>query len=123
MKIGTFVMGGLAGAALAIWFQRNRNLTAAMATAGQNVKERMMGMKDDAVEKAMNMKFASSFRRLGAESGNEQHRHHTSRQASSHSNLDEEEGGMEQIRKLISQDPEVGKEVDAILGQNGHPHN
>jgi hypothetical protein len=123
VKIGAFVMGGLAGAAIAVWIQRNQRMSAAAAAMGHNVKERVMGMKDDAIEKAMNMKFASSFRRFGAESRDEDHGHHASHSSHHSSSHSSEEGGMDQIRKLIAQDPEVGKEVDAILGQNGHPHN
>jgi len=110
MKIGTFVMGGLAGAAIAIWMQRNRRMSSAAASVGQNVKHRVAGLKDDAIEKAMNMKFAGAFRRSGE--SNSEHR------ASASSDGE----GKEIIESLISQDPDVGKEVDAILNQNGHPH-
>ena len=112
-------MGGLAGAALAVWVQRNRRMSSAAAAMGENVKKRMLGMKDDAVEKAMNMKFASSFRRIG-EHRDEHRSSHDERSASRA--RDGGEGGMEQIRNLISQDAEVGREVEEILKENGHSH-
>ncbi len=123
LRIGTFVMGGLAGAALAVWLQRNRNMSAAAASMGHNVKKRMLGMKDDAIEKAMNMKFASSFRRIGENRDEHRSSHDDRRSAHSASSRARDEAGMEQIRNLVSQDPEVGKEVEKILNQNGHPHN
>jgi len=105
LKIGSFIIGGLAGAAIAMLIQRNPQMSAVASSIGGNVKRRMNGWKDDAIEKGLNMRFASSFRK--------------SPQASSSTSVD----GADAIEKLISQDPEVGKEVDAILGENGHRRN
>ncbi|MFC4599109.1 hypothetical protein [Cohnella hongkongensis] len=114
MKIGAFVIGGLAGMALVMWLQRNPNLSMAAVSMGSNVKDRMRDLKDEAVEKAMNSKLANGLRRVGAENREEQSSPHSRSVGDS---------GKDQIRKLISQDPEVGKAVNDILEQNGHPHN
>lgn len=99
MRIGTLVMGGLAGAAIVMMIQRNQMMSAVAAGVGQSLKQRMGGMKDDAIEKALNMKFASSFN------------------ARKPSQADA--GALDQVNKLIAQDPEVSKEVNSIMEQNG----
>jgi len=113
MKIGTFVIGGLAGAAIAMMIQRNQRMSAAATSLGHNLKQRVNNMKDDAIGKAMGMKFASSFRSAGSD-GRSEH------PFSSHSSR---EGGLHEVEKLISQDPEVGAEVESILNENGRHHN
>ncbi|MCD9021236.1 hypothetical protein [Cohnella silvisoli] len=107
MKIGTFVIGGLAGAAVVLMIQRNQMMSAVTAGVGQNLKHRMNMMKDDAIEKALNMKFASSFRR-SADIG---------RKTSKSSSMNEV--GLGDVEKLIAQDEDVSHEVNSILEQNG----
>jgi hypothetical protein len=106
MRIGTLVLGGLAGAAIVMMIQRNQMMSSAAANMGQNMKRRMNNMKDDAIEKALNMKFASSFGRT-SDMGQKSHK---SSQA--------HDGGLDQVEKLASQDPDVSKEINSILEQN-----
>jgi hypothetical protein len=107
MRIGTFVIGGLAGAAIVMMIQRNQMMSAVTAGLGHSLKKRMSGMKEDAIEKASNIKFASSFKRS---SENER----SSRNSSS-----SDRGGLDQIEKLVAQDAEVSKEINSIMEQNG----
>ncbi|MFC5403846.1 hypothetical protein [Cohnella soli] len=66
MKLGTFIIGGLAGAAVVMMVRRNRMMSAVAANVGGQLRQRMSDMKDDAIEKALNMKFASSFKRAAS---------------------------------------------------------
>ncbi|TVY04540.1 hypothetical protein [Cohnella terricola] len=113
MKIGTFVIGGLAGAAIVMMIRRNQRMSAAATNLGHNLKQRVNSMKDDAIGKAMGMKFASNFRGSGSDG-------HSEHSFSSHSSR---EGGLDEVKKLISQDPKVGAEVESILNENGRHHN
>lgn len=107
MKVGSFVIGGLAGAAIVMMIQRNQMMSAVAAGVGSSMKQRMSNMKDDAIEKALNMKFASSFNRF---SNNGKSTVHTSQK---------NDGGLAEVEKLAFQDPGVSKEINSILEQNG----
>ncbi|BBI33168.1 hypothetical protein [Cohnella abietis] len=115
MKIGTFVMGGLAGAAVVMMIQRNQMMSAVAAGVGHNLKERMSGMKDNAIEKGLNMKFASSFKNA---TDNRSNTGSKSKQSSS-----SYESGLDEVEKLARQDPDVSDEINSILEQNGHHTN
>jgi hypothetical protein len=107
MKIRTLVIGGLAGAAIVMMIRRNQMMSNVAASVGQNLKSRMGEMKDDAIEKALNMKFASSFRKL-SDSGRR-----VNHSSSSHAD------GLDEVEKLVAQDPEVSSEINSILEENG----
>ena len=110
MKIGTFVMGGLAGAAIVMLIQRNQMMSAVTANVGTNLKRRMSDMKDDAIEKALNMKFASSFTR--------------SKDSASHkSGFSSADRDLDDVKNLIAQDPKVSEQVNEILEHNSQHHN
>jgi len=115
LKIGTFVIGGLAGAALVMMFRRNARMSAFASSVGDNVKHRMSDWKDEAIDKALHMKFMGNGSRRGG--GGDSRSDRSFRSSSS------DEGGLDAIKDLISQDPAVGKEVDAILRHNEHPRN
>jgi hypothetical protein len=107
MKIRTLVRVGLASAAIVMIIRRNPMMSAAAANIWQNLKNGMGEMKEDANEKAFNMKFASSFRNP-SDSGRK-----TNKSSSTHS------GGLDKVEKLVAQDPGVSREVNSILEENG----
>jgi hypothetical protein len=107
MKIGTFVIGGLAGAAIVMMIQRNQMMSTVAGNVRQNLKSRMGEMKDDAIEKALNMKFASSFRKA---SDSDRHANNSSSSRA---------GGLDEVEKLVAKDPGVSSEVNSILEENG----
>ncbi|WP_256757259.1 hypothetical protein [Cohnella sp. WQ 127256] len=107
MKIGTFILGGLAGAAVVMMIQRNQTMTAVAASVGSNIKHRMNHMKNDVVGKAIDKSFSSSFKTSM----------NTEKHDASSSSLHGE--GLKEVEKLISQDPDVSKEINTILEQNG----
>jgi hypothetical protein len=113
MKIGTFVIGGLAGAAIVMMIQRNQTMSAIATTVGHNMKRRMNDMKDDAIEKAFNMKFASSFKREKDKD------HHSASSSFSSSRSSSHGEDLDEVQKLIAQDPEVSDEINSILEENG----
>lgn len=100
MKIGTFVMGGLAGAAIVMMIQRNQMMSAVAASMGQSVKSRLNDVKNELVGRALNMKFDGF----------------SSKSASS---SEKDEGGLSRVSQIASQDPEVTEQINAILEQNG----
>jgi hypothetical protein len=108
MKIRTLVRVGLAGAAIVMMVRRNPMMSTAAANIWQNLKNRMGEMKDGANEKALNLKFASNFR-SASDNGKS-----VKKSSSSHS------GALDQVEKLIAQDPGVSREVNSILEENGH---
>jgi hypothetical protein len=93
MKIGTFVIGGLAGAAIVMMIQRNPRMSAVAANVGNNLKHRMYNMKDEAIGKAKNTRFASSFMR----------------------STDKFNHGMGNIGKSASRDSEIRDEIDSFM--------
>ncbi|MFD0670455.1 hypothetical protein [Cohnella sp. GCM10027633] len=105
MKIGTFVMGGLAGAAIVMLIQRNQMMSAVAASMGQSVKNRMSDVKDEMLGKALNMKFGGFSGRGSSD---------RSERASG-----SDEGDMSRVSLLASKDPEVTEQINAILEQNG----
>ncbi|MBB6674175.1 hypothetical protein [Cohnella nanjingensis] len=115
MKIGTFVMGGLAGAAVVLLMQRNGRMAAMAGQVGQRMKHRMSGMKEDAFGKMLNMSWSGSDRHGGSDSHRGSDRHASNRSSS-------ESGGLEQVAHLASQDAKVKREVNDILNQSGHDH-
>lgn len=107
MKIGTFVMGGLAGVAIVMLIQRNQMMSAVCASMGQSMKNRMGDMRDEMIGKALGSKFVNNLMtRSSASSSKEQ------QSGSEHADLS-------QISLLASKDPEVTNQINAILEQNG----
>lgn len=105
MKIGTFVMGGLAGAAIVMLVRRNQMLSAVAASVGQSMKSRMNEAKDEVIGRALNMKFG------GFSSRSSSHR--------AEHDSDAESSSLSRVSQLASQDPKVTSQINAILEQNG----
>lgn len=105
MKIGTFVMGGLAGAAIVMMIQRNQMMSAVAASMGHSVKSRINDMKGEMIGKAMNMKFGGFSGRAPS-------------QRSEHDS-GSEESDLSRVSLLASKDPQVTEQINAILEQNG----
>lgn len=105
MKFGTFVLGGLAGAAVVMLMQ-SRTMTAVTGGMGMMWKQRMNNWKENAIEKGLNVKFGAS---QGKGSGD----HHFS-------SADSASAGLKQVEELASKDPHVKKEINDILHENSH---
>ncbi|KIL34861.1 hypothetical protein SD71_17830 [Cohnella kolymensis] len=109
MKLGTFVWGGLAGAAVVMLLQRNNRMSAITSGVGQNMSKGIGGMTDNVIEKALNMKFTGG----SANSSNNGRNKSKSSRSPSHTE------DLEDVKKLASKDPSVAHEVNSILEQNG----
>jgi hypothetical protein len=109
MKLGTFIVGGMAGAMLAMMFQRNRFLSAIASEVGSSMKKGMSTMKDEAMQKAFNFKFD------GFSSNSSTKERHKDRSNAGF----ESSGDLKDIGKLVAHDSDVKREVDAILEQSG----
>ncbi|WP_027093682.1 hypothetical protein [Cohnella thermotolerans] len=105
-RVGTFVVGGLAGIAMVMIMQRNKRMSAMAGSLGQNLMSRMGGMKEEAIGKMLNMRFT------GRHSDKESSRRSENGEAVS--------GGLDQVAHLASKDSEVQRRVNEILEQNGH---
>ncbi|MBN2984343.1 MULTISPECIES: hypothetical protein [Cohnella] len=107
MKIGSFIVGGLAGAAVVMLMQRNGRMMAMAGTAGESLKRRAGEMKGEALGRLFSMG-------TGGErgwSGKDQSRERG------------ENEGLGHVAKLASQDSEVKRQVDKILEENAkHPN-
>ncbi|MFC5699855.1 hypothetical protein ACFPVX_01060 [Cohnella faecalis] len=112
MKLGSFIMGGLAGAALAVVVKRSPMLSAACAGIGRSLSERMSGMKEKAMNKTFDMSFSGGFKRWKGEEDEAKRSSH-----SETSSFD-----LEEISRLASKDSSVKSEINEILDQNGQHH-
>jgi hypothetical protein len=107
MRLGTFVMGGLAGAALCMMVQRNRNMSAIADGVGQMLKQRMNDMKEDVMQKGIDLKFSNGF--MGSSSGK------SNRNSSGFKSGTD---GLDEVEHIASHDPHVKQEINEILHQN-----
>jgi hypothetical protein len=110
MRLGTFVLGGLAGAAV-VMMMRNRTMTAMTGGIGQMLKQRVNDVKENALDKGMSVKFGGGI--LGALAKNG---------SSGGRNISPSSGGLEQVEHLASKDPKVKQEINEILNENSHQH-
>ncbi|MCC3373483.1 hypothetical protein [Cohnella sp. REN36] len=107
MKIGTFIAGGLAGAALVMLMRRGR-MPMMAGQVGRMLKHRMSDMKEGAVGRMMNMGWSDT--------GESRHRESSRRESHRASS---ERGGLAEVAHLASQDASVKREVNDILDQSG----
>lgn len=89
MRMGAFLLGGIVGAAVVMYMNRNKTMFAGFSS--------QMG-------KMMGKSFPSSAR--------------ANKSTDKFSGLDNE-AGMEKVESMIKQDPEVKHQVDEILHQSG----
>lgn len=109
MKLGTFVWGGLAGAALVMVLQRRNRWSAITSGMSQNMTKGMNGMTENVIEKALNMKFSGGSSNTSA---NGRNKNKSSRSRSNSEDLDD-------VKRIASKDPNVAHEINSILEQNG----
>lgn len=109
MKLGTFVWGGLAGAALVMMLQRNNRWSAITSGVSQNLSKGMNGMTENVIEKALNMKFTGGSTNS---STNGRNKNKSSRSRSHTEDLDD-------VKRMASKDADVAQEINSILEQNG----
>lgn len=101
MKIGSFVMGGLAGAAL-VMLMKNQTVTSITSGINQLVKQRANKAASNAKLQGLKLAF-----------GNADAAADDSASASGHS-----AGGIEQVKQLAAKDAQVKEETNRILQQN-----
>ncbi len=112
MKIGTFVMGGLAGVAIVMLIQRNQMMSAVCSSMGQSMKNRVGDMKDEMIGKALGSKFVNNLMTRSSASSS------IRKEQQSRSN----DADLSQVSVLASKDPEVTNQINAILEQSGQNH-
>ncbi|WEK55662.1 MAG: hypothetical protein P0Y55_06340 [Candidatus Cohnella colombiensis] len=114
MKIATFLMGSLAGAAVVMLLRRNQMVSATASSVGNRMKQSMSDMKDQWMGKALN-------KMLNNQKSSSSDKEQSSR--SNHSAQSDYDGNtLQEIERFVSKDPEVASEVNSILEQNGqHP--
>lgn len=106
MKLGAFVLGGLAGAAV-VWMMRNRSVAAVADGFGQKMKQRVSQAKATAIDKGLSVNFGGGL--FGS---------------SFKGDMDESRGdaqsdGLEEAKLIASQDPKVMRDINEILHENG----
>jgi len=108
MKLTAFVLGGLAGAAVAM-ILRNQAVTTMAGSVGQMVRQRIGDAKDTAIGRTIQGGIGSGFISTLGKKGR-----HESRSDASPSR------GLGEVERLASLDPEVKSKVNEILDDNGH---
>jgi len=111
MKMATFIMGGIVGAALTVAIRRSPKWSAAAGMLGRNMKDRSFGMKEGAIGKMFDMRFGTD--------GSERKRASSGTETRKKSSASSDEGDFGDIAHLISQDKGVREDVNEILDENG----
>lgn len=110
MKIATFIMGGIVGAAAAVAIRRSPRWSAAAGMLGRQFKGRMGGMSmEGAFGKMLDRRF----------SHDRDERKKSSGETASFSKKREDGKGYGDIAHLISQDAGLRDQVNEILSENG----
>ncbi|SFB18748.1 hypothetical protein SAMN05216312_104310 [Cohnella sp. OV330] len=111
MKMATFVIGGIVGAALTVAIRRSPKLSVAAGMLGRELKNRSFGMKEGAIGKMFDMRFGSDHVERRGEQANES----LKRTASRNSDRD----SLGEIASIVSKDPGVREDVNEILAESG----
>jgi len=102
LKIGTFIMGGLAGAAIVMIMKKQ-----SMASIGRFVNLLTNLRPNSASSNAGMQGLSLVFGNAGA--------------SSQPSQSGQQSGGIEQVKQLVAKDEQVKQEVNKILQQNNEP--
>ncbi|CAI6057753.1 hypothetical protein [Cohnella sp. JJ-181] len=113
MKMATFVMGGIVGAALTVAIRRNPKWSMAAGMLGRELKNRSFGSKDSGIGKLFDMRFSSDTSERGQASGGGSE---TRKSASSSTGGAQ---GLGEVANLVSEDQGVRDDVNKILEENG----
>lgn len=111
MKMATFVMGGIVGAALTVAIRRSPKWSVAAGMLGRELKNRSFGMKEGAIGKMFDMRFGSDHAERRGEHASES----LKRTASTKSDAD----SLGEIANIVSKDPGVREDVNEILSESG----
>lgn len=110
MKRGTFILGGIAGAMLAMMVKRSPTMSAMCASMGRRLMGQMGGMKEKAMGKGFEMNWMSSAfnkEKAGKASGK------------SFGTTGGAGEGLGEVAELASRDKSVQNEIRDILSENG----
>ncbi|MFD2332171.1 hypothetical protein ACFSR7_23185 [Cohnella sp. GCM10020058] len=113
MKMATFVMGGLVGAALTVAIRRSPKWSVAAGMLGRELKNRSFGMKEGAIGKMFDMRFGSDHSERRSASASE-----GSRKRASY-DTETNKSGLGEIASIVSKDAGVRDEVNEILSESG----
>ncbi|MFC3803135.1 hypothetical protein [Cohnella sp. GCM10012308] len=113
MKMATFVMGGIVGAALTVAIRRSPKWSVAAGLLGKELKNRSFGMKDGAIGKMFDMRFGSDHAERRSASASEGGRKRASNETETDRN------GLGEIASIVSKDAGVRDEVNEILAESG----
>jgi hypothetical protein len=108
MKLGTFVIGGLAGAVVVMMMQRNQTMSSITDGMGRMVKQRMNNMKENVIQKGIDLKFSNGSMGSSSNKSNKQ-------SAGFKSKTD----GLDEVERMASRDPHVEHEINDVLEDNG----
>lgn len=111
MKMATFVMGGLVGAALTVAIRRSPKWSVAAGMLGRELKNRSFGMKEGALGKMFDMRFNADRSERKGESASEGIKRSASRKSDSDS--------LGELAGIVSKDPGVRDKVNEILSESG----
>lgn len=114
MRLGTFVLGGLIGAAAVIYLsdRKNRSMKFSAFTSPIDTLGKMMGGKKDFMDKAMN-DFTNQVKPTNAASSGASQASAMGGAAAFGTN------GLAQVQKIVNEDPELKKTVNDILQDGG----
>lgn len=115
MKLGAFLLGGIAGAA-AVMLIRKQSM-ASMAGGVSRMMKSWNGSKRDTQGKALSLLFG----RGGEAAADSGQSGHSASHAKTSQAPEAEESGIGQIAQIVSEDEGVKKEINEILEQNDQP--
>ncbi|MDI4645451.1 hypothetical protein [Cohnella hashimotonis] len=120
MKMATFVMGGIVGAALTVAIRRSPKWSVAAGMLGRELKNRSFGMKDGAIGKLFDMRSGSTSahadrRSASASEGSKRNASYAPDTDAS----DTGKSGLGELASIVSKDRGVREDVNEILAENG----